>query len=126
MKSTFLRRLGFYLGGFAIGLVILSFFLSGKRTSCSYFPDARVKKNITSKTIIFSDDFKQQLLKKSYDSAAIINVLTNGDVNFSESNVELDSCKIYALEGYINNKEVQIKVENCETEAKLQSITEID
>lgn len=126
MKSTFLRRLGFYLGGFAIGLVILSFFLSGKRTSCSYFPDARVKKNIASKTIIFTQGFKQQLLKKSYDSVAIMNVLANGDVNFSESNVELDSCKIYAFEGYINDKEVQIKVENCETEAKLQSIKEID
>ncbi len=45
-----LHRIGYYLGGFSIGLIILAFFLSGKKTTCAYFPEARVLKNINTKT----------------------------------------------------------------------------
>ena len=45
----FIHRLGYYLGGFSIGLIFLAFFLSGKRASCDYGPDARVLKNIGQK-----------------------------------------------------------------------------
>ena len=50
----FIHRLGYYLGGFSIGLIFLAFFLSGKRASCSYGPDARVLKNISTKQLIYS------------------------------------------------------------------------
>ena len=43
------HRFGFYMGGFSIGLGFLIFFLSGKKTSCAYGPDARVLKNIRTK-----------------------------------------------------------------------------
>ena len=43
---NFVNRLTYFSGGFIIGLLFLMFFLSGKRTSCSYLPDARVKKDI--------------------------------------------------------------------------------
>ena len=49
---TLIQRIGYYLGGFSIGLVILAFFLNGKKTSCSYGPDSRVLKNINSKKLI--------------------------------------------------------------------------
>ena len=42
----FIHRLGYFMGGFAVGLVILAVFLNGKRTSCAYFPDARVMRDI--------------------------------------------------------------------------------
>ncbi|MGB2088499.1 MAG: hypothetical protein ACPHVL_07630, partial [Psychroflexus salarius] len=42
----FVHRLGYYLGGFIVGLIILMFFLNGKKASCAYGLDARVKKNI--------------------------------------------------------------------------------
>ena len=50
----FIHRLGYYLGGFAVGLIFLSFFLSGKKTSCSYSPQARTIKNINLKDFQFS------------------------------------------------------------------------
>ena len=49
-----IQRIGYYLGGFAIGLVVLAFFLSGKKTSCSYGPEARVIKNISTKKLAYS------------------------------------------------------------------------
>ena len=45
----FIHRLGYYLGGFSIGLILLAFFLQGKKTSCDYGPNARTTKNIANK-----------------------------------------------------------------------------
>jgi len=45
----FLHRLGYYLGGFSIGLVLLFFIFNGKRTQCHYGPEARVLDNLSDK-----------------------------------------------------------------------------
>ena len=44
-----IHRIGYYLGGFSIGLILLAFFLGGKKTSCAYGPNARTIKNISIK-----------------------------------------------------------------------------
>ena len=54
---SFLKRLGYYLGGFSVGLIFLFFFFNGKRTQCTYAPEARVKKDIKSKNWVFEDNF---------------------------------------------------------------------
>ena len=54
-------RFGFFFGGFSIGLVFLMFFLSGKKTSCAYGPDARVLKNIQLKRIQYSESVQAEL-----------------------------------------------------------------
>ena len=46
---SFLYRLGYYLGGFSAGLVILFFLFNGKRTQCNYGPQARVINNLSEK-----------------------------------------------------------------------------
>ena len=46
---SFLYRLGYYLGGFSAGLVILFFLFNGKRTQCNYGPEARVLNNLSEK-----------------------------------------------------------------------------
>ena len=58
------HRFGFYMGGFSIGLVFLMFFLSGKKTSCAYGPDARVLKNIQTKRPQYSESVQEQLNSK--------------------------------------------------------------
>ena len=40
------KRFGFYGFGFVIGLLLLFFFLNGKKAGCDYGPDARTLKNI--------------------------------------------------------------------------------
>ena len=60
----FIHRLGYYLGGFSIGLIFLAFFLSVKRASCDYGPDARVLKNIGQKKIMFSKKKSFQKIKR--------------------------------------------------------------
>lgn len=103
-----IQRIGYYLGGFSLGLIILAFFLNGKKVSCDYGPDARVLKNINSKTIKYSNDIV-------IDTTAIQYILKEGDINFSESNTRQKPCGVYIIEGDYNKKEITLTVENCDS-----------
>ena len=120
---TLIQRIGYYLGGFSIGLIILAFFLSGKKTSCSYGPDARVLKNINTKTLRYSDGLKRTMATLEIDSAGIRDILRRGDINFSNSTPRQEPCALYNVEGYINEELVHLSVENCDSIATVISLT---
>ncbi|TJY33429.1 hypothetical protein [Pontimicrobium aquaticum] len=117
-----IQRVGYYLGGFSIGLILLAFFLSGKKISCSYGPNARVIKNINIKPLQYSEASLQYIENKKVDTALISSTLKKGNVNFSLSNTKLDSCKIYVIEKDFKQTEIQLTVENCDSLAILKSI----
>jgi len=119
----FIHRLGYYLGGFSVGLILLAFFLSGKKTTCSYGPDARVLKNISTKQLKYSNNSVAVINNKIIDTLAVSYVLKHGDVNFSKSNTELDSCKVYVIEDHYNELDIALTIENCDSVATIQSIT---
>lgn len=119
----FIHRLGYYLGGFSIGLIFLAFFLSGKRASCDYGPDARVLKNIGLKQLQFDERVEDMLNSKTIDSTTISLILKQGDVNFSKSNTKLETCKIYVIEKAVEDKEIALTVENCEQIATIKNIS---
>ena len=114
-----IQRIGYYLGGFSIGLIILAFFLNGKKTSCSYGPDARVLKNIRLKKIVYNDNIQSDLKNYNLDSVAIDYVLRKGNIDFSESNARIKPCGIYSVEGEYENKEIILTVENCDSIATI-------
>ena len=116
---TLIQRIGYYLGGFSIGLVILAFFLNGKKASCSYGPEARVLKNINTKKVIFSDFVDSQIKNKVIDSTQIRTILKKGDINFSESNTRQIPCGIYIVEGDYNADNLILTVENCDSIATI-------
>lgn len=117
-----IQRIGYYLGGFSIGLVILAFFLNGKKTSCSYGPEARVVKNINAKKIIYSNLVESLIDNKTIDSGAIRHVLKKGDINFSKSNTRQEPCGVYTIEGLDNDNDVTLTVENCDSIATILNI----
>ncbi|WP_029036815.1 DUF4258 domain-containing protein [Salinimicrobium xinjiangense] len=118
----FIHRLGFYLGGFAIGLVILAFFLSGKKTSCAYGVDARVLKNIRNKERIYTPEALAEIERLQIDTASITTALHKGDVDFSRSNTKPDSCKVYMITGKTESGALEMLFENCDSTATLQQI----
>ena len=118
----FIHRLGYYLGGFAIGLIILAFFLSGKRASCDYSPDARVLKNIRIKDRIYSAEALAAMQQYKIDTIQISRILQRGDVDFSRSNTDLDSCKTYWITGQAENELLELLFENCDSTATLQRV----
>ncbi len=119
----FIHRLGYYLGGFAIGLLLLFFFLSGKKTSCDYSANSRTLKNIRIKERVYTENALALLSQHNIDSVTIAELLNNGNVLFSESNIELDSCKQYTIEGLIAEKAIKIKVENCNKTATIFDVS---
>jgi len=115
-------RLAYYSVGFFIGIMILMFFLSGKKTSCDYGPDARVLKNIRIKNKSYDPSVLLFLKENQLDTSIVRKILNSGDVDFSNSNTKLDSCKIYAVEGEVDNKNLILRIENCENQATIQQI----
>ena len=56
------------------------------------------------------------------DSTLIAFILKRGDVNFSESNTDLISCKIYVVEKEIEDINYKLTIQNCEKTATVQDI----
>lgn len=117
-----IHRIGYYLGGFSIGLVLLAFFLNGKKVSCDYGPESRVLKNINLKEINYSQIIDSIILNNDIDSLEIRELLLRGDINFSKSDTRKEPCGIYAIEGEIDKKELVLIVENCDSIATIQEL----
>ncbi len=118
-----IKRVAYYSGGFVIGLILLFFFLGGKKASCDYSPNARTLKNIRIKDRIISEEVLQTLRLNQMDTTTISSLLIDGNVLFSESDTSLDSCKIYMIRGRKENRKLKIKVENCDKKATVLEVT---
>ncbi|SHI38064.1 DUF4258 domain-containing protein [Aquimarina spongiae] len=116
------QRLFYYLGGFTIGLILLFFFLGGKKTSCDYGPNARVLKNIRVKDRVFKQEVLTKMQANSIDTADISKVLQTGSVDFSKSDTKRDSCNLYFIEGQLEQKIIELQVKNCDSTAKVEAL----
>ena len=114
---NFYKRLMFFSSGFILGLILLSFFLIGKQTSCSYLPNDRVIKNIYSKKKIYDN---------LSDSLLVNRILSDGKVNFSKSNTKLDSCNSYHIENKVDDIEYMVLIENCNEYAIVKEIKKVN
>ncbi len=118
-----IKRRFFLFGiGFSIGIVLLLFFLNGKEASCNYLPNARMLEILRSKPRVYSDDVLQLMSDKRIDSTAVVNLLLKGDIDFSKSKVHQEPCRYYWIDGYIQEKETSIYVENCDTIITIQRL----
>ncbi|MFK7781644.1 hypothetical protein [Psychroserpens sp.] len=122
----FIHRIGYYLGGFSIGLIVLAFFLSGKKTSCDYSPNARTIKNIAIKKKAYSDASIATMAKHDIDTLMVSELIKTGDVNFSESDTKAVGCKTYLIENSYEENDVELVIKNCESTATILSIDFVD
>jgi len=109
-----LRRIGYYLGGFSLGLIILAFFFKKKEVEFCYGPNCRVLKNIRTKQITFNT--------LEIDSTTVYSILNDGDVLFSKSDTKSTPCKMYFIEGEVNDNELELKVKNCDSTAVIEEV----
>ncbi len=118
------QRFAYFGTGLFVGVLFLIFFLSGKKASCDYSPNARVLKNIRIKKRKFTPLSQQQLKQLKLDTAWVSQLLVKGDVDFSKSQTDLDSCKVYTISYQIpTGSEVHAVFENCDTYAQLLKIS---
>lgn len=118
----FIHRVGYYLGGFSIGLIILFFFLSGKKTSCAYSPNARTTKNISLKKKDYSEDAQFAMQSFEMDSTVVSNMIKHGNVNFSESDTKNEICKTYIITNTYKEQKFKMQVKNCDSLVTIESI----
>ncbi|MGB0376425.1 MAG: hypothetical protein ACPGC5_04440 [Flavobacteriaceae bacterium] len=115
-----LHRIGYYLFGLSIGLVFVAFFLSGKKTSCNYGPQARVLADFEKKQFVINPQIKIQ--NTLIDSLQFSIMLERATVDFSKSETRLDSCKRYHIDSYFRQQAYEITVENCTKEIKIVTL----
>lgn len=117
----FIKRLGFFSIGLVIGIVILLFFLGGKKTSCDYGLDSRVIKNISIKKTAYSQEALKSFKTYQIDTSQYKSILQDASVNFGESQTDLDSCRVYILESTYASEKFKLQIENCDSIAKVKS-----
>ena len=123
---AFLKRLGFYLIGLSIGLIFLFFFLKKKSeetgTSFCYLPNCRVLKELRSKPQQYGPEFQAFLERGEIDSLQIASFLTDGDVDFKNSDTKSEPCRTYKVRGMLNEKKGILTIENCPDEITIKGL----
>ena len=123
---AFLKRLGFYLFGLAIGLVFLTIFFKHKTevtgVEFCYFPNCRTLKDIRSKPLSYSDEVKELMNGNQLDSVKIAYFLREGNVDFKKSDIKLNPCKTYIIEVEFDEKLAVMTVQNCLDNALIEKV----
>lgn len=118
----FIHRLGYYLGGFAIGLVILAFFLNGKDASCDYTPNARTTKFLSKLPVTYSETAEQFIDNRAIDSTTLSHLIKYGNVDFKNSTTKANPCKTYFIDSKLKEESLRLQIENCGEKAEIISI----
>ncbi|MDD2821844.1 MAG: DUF4258 domain-containing protein [Flavobacterium sp.] len=119
----FIHRFAYYFIGLIMGMFFVAMVFSGKDTRCNYFPNARVLNDLRNKPFNYSDKASQILAESWIDTIDIKNTLKFGDIDFDQSNVEVEKGKLYVIEGKtLKNQEITLKVINYSDKAVLQDI----
>ena len=117
----FLKRLGYFLVGMSIGIVFLTFFLKKKSEETGvyfcYLPNCRTLKDIRSKSMYYSEEAQQKLQELQLDSTAVTYILTEGDVDFGNSDTKSVPCKTYVIESDYKEQDYIFTVKNCREKA---------
>lgn len=115
-----IHRIGYFSVGLFFGIMLLLFFLGGKKTSCDYSPNDRVLKNIKIKERAFSTEAFNYFETNKLDTALVSESLENGNVDFSRSNTEGKPCNVYLITNKVKEAILELQIENCDTTATIR------
>jgi hypothetical protein len=118
----FVHRLGYYLGGFAIGMVFLAFFLTGKRTQCTWLPGDRVIADFSRKSVRLSPEVRELLKERELDTLTLQLILKYGVVDFGKSNTDTIPCSFYHVSGQQELANTSLWVRNCDRFLRVEKV----
>jgi len=122
----FIYRLGYFSIGLIMGIIILMFFLGGKKASCDYSPNARTLKNIRNKERSFSTEAIHFFEVNKIDTSSVSAILDDGNVDFGKSKTKQEPCNIYFISGEMETRTLELQIENCEKTATVQRVEIIE
>lgn len=116
------HRFALYGFGFAIGILLVIFFLGGKKAACNWMPNDRMLKIIRSKDLQYSSSAFDIYNTSKVDSTDISQILINGEIDFSKSNVKNNPCRRYLINGANQQKDISLQIQLCDSIATVQEI----
>ncbi|WP_152286504.1 DUF4258 domain-containing protein [Flavicella marina] len=119
-----LSRFSYFFFGLTLGIIAVIFLAKKKNIQFPYGPDARTLKSIrVKKEYIFSDQAQEMIQKFDIDSIKLAYLLTESDVNFSESDTDTKKpCQTYKIYGELKDYEVALTIKRCDSSAIFQEI----
>ena len=114
-------RIGWYMIGIALGILLVLFFFGDRKIPFHYLPEARVKRNINKKKLLYSVHFKNQMHALKIDTSRVRSILKDGDIFFSKSQQRKKPCGIY----YLQKDSISLTIENCDSIATALSIFDL-
>ncbi len=122
IDKDLLHRFKLFGSGFSIGIIILMFFLNGKKSRCNWFPNERILNIIRQKKIEYTPNINKLISNKEIDSTDINLFLMNGNIDFSKSQVENKPCRKYWIDGKIKDKKATLHVKICDSIAYMDEL----
>ncbi|WP_139959113.1 DUF4258 domain-containing protein [Flavicella sediminum] len=119
------KRSFYFFGGSIIGIIIVLFIAKQKNIQFPYGPDSRTLKSIRVKPhYYFSEQAQNAVDTYGLDSIRIAYLLSESDVDFSESDTDTSKpCQKYKINGELNDLEVSLLVKRCDSSATFEKIT---
>ena len=122
IDKDLLHRFKLYGSGFFLGIIILLFFLNGKKARCNWFPNERILNIIRQKNIEYTPNIKELILNKTIDSTNINWFLLNGNIDFSKSQVKNKPCRKYWIDGKVKSNKATLHVRICDSIAYIDKL----
>ena len=119
---AWLKRIGYYLIGMALGSIIVFFIWKNKKVSFDYGMDARTLKTIRIRTKVYTKEATATLIKNNLDTTTVNAVLKRGDVHFGKSKARIKPCPEYYISGKDSLKNIHLYIQRCDSVATIQKI----
>jgi len=121
--NLFNRFIYFFIG-ISIGIVAVAFLAKKKNIQFPYGFDARTLKSIRVKEHrYFSNQAENAILENHLDSVQIAYLLTESDVDFSESDTDTQKpCQTYKINGQLKDMKVSLIVKRCDSSATFEEV----
>ena len=116
------HRFAYFGFGLLIGSIFVYFIWGKKNVSFTYFPNARVLKDIRNDVRFYSNEANENMLSSSIDTSEVNLILLYGNVDFKRSLPRAKPCKTYYIDGKSNNKEVTLVIKKCDSISTIQSV----
>lgn len=119
-----INRFSYFGIGLALGIIAVLFLAKKKNIQFPYGPDARTLKSIRIKPQrFFSDQAQQTIDIYALDSIKIEYLLTESDVDFSESKTDATKpCQTYKVNGQLKDMEISLLIKRCDSSATFEEI----
>lgn len=118
----FIHRFAYYFIGLIVGSIFVYFIWEKKNVVFNYLPNARLLSDISTKDLIYSTEFKQELNTNKIDTIIVNAILKNGNVDFWNK-IKLDSCIQYDIKGIKKLDHITLTIINCKNTTTVNQVT---